>query len=155
MLDTAQTFRDLSAEANKKAEMAYEKAEDLGEKYNFDMPEVCTYKNQPYSAKPLSHILHTYNSNLSHIILTQHITAFCFACRTSPSHWIRRPVMRPPSARRRWQQLKRVSRRPKKGAPSSAWELSRPRTTAMRRNRVVITYHPHVVTSCNCTAMVS
>jgi len=44
MLETAQTFRDLSTEANKKAEMAYEKAEDLGEKYNFDLPEVCAYQ---------------------------------------------------------------------------------------------------------------
>jgi hypothetical protein len=41
MLKTSQILKNLSAEANKKAEKAYEKMDDLGEKYNFEVPKVC------------------------------------------------------------------------------------------------------------------
>jgi hypothetical protein len=40
MLQTSQVFKNLSADALEKAEIAYEKAEDLRDKYDFDYPEV-------------------------------------------------------------------------------------------------------------------
>lgn len=41
MLETSQVFKNLSAEANEKAEKAYEKYDDLREKYDFDHIMVC------------------------------------------------------------------------------------------------------------------
>ncbi len=41
MLETSQTFKDLSSSALEKADFAYEKAEELREQYDFDLPEVC------------------------------------------------------------------------------------------------------------------
>jgi hypothetical protein len=40
MLQTSQVFKNLSADALEKAEIAYEKAEDLRDKYDFNYPEV-------------------------------------------------------------------------------------------------------------------
>lgn len=58
MLETSQVFKNLSAEANEKAEKAYEKYDDLREKYDFDHIMVC-YILHPFNIfQQLASLLH-------------------------------------------------------------------------------------------------